>query len=298
MLGADFCDTTHCQFLREPPAPGSAFAAAARAPKTSCCNTAARWTMNLSRSRRCTRGVAEGVHGRLPSWVCPRAAIRTTRWSARSAARTPSCGGATSLRQRPTASKPGWTTTASTAGARFRATPTAPPLRASGPRHRTRTWPLPAWRRGHGGAGRNLRRHPHSLLPEHDPGARRRERRATLPAKENSQGRCRLHAARFCATAALLAMQPRLLRAQAGREQGRACGRCRRRARPRARRSRRCPQAAAPHDHQHPFAGNRSARVLLGGRCAEGLSGPLRSPDRCVHQHLHAHRSVRPYARR
>ena len=28
--GADFCDTTHCQFLREPPAPGSAFAAAAR----------------------------------------------------------------------------------------------------------------------------------------------------------------------------------------------------------------------------------------------------------------------------
>jgi len=28
-VGADFCDTTHCQFLREPPAPGSAFAAAA-----------------------------------------------------------------------------------------------------------------------------------------------------------------------------------------------------------------------------------------------------------------------------
>lgn len=28
--GADFCDTTHCQFLREPPAPGSAFAVAAQ----------------------------------------------------------------------------------------------------------------------------------------------------------------------------------------------------------------------------------------------------------------------------
>ena len=32
--GADFCDTTHCQFLREPPAPGSAFAAATRRTKT------------------------------------------------------------------------------------------------------------------------------------------------------------------------------------------------------------------------------------------------------------------------
>jgi stage II sporulation protein D len=29
-VGADFCDTTHCQFLREPPAPGSAFAVAAQ----------------------------------------------------------------------------------------------------------------------------------------------------------------------------------------------------------------------------------------------------------------------------
>jgi Stage II sporulation protein len=32
-VGADFCDTTHCQFLREPPAPGGAFAAAAQRTK-------------------------------------------------------------------------------------------------------------------------------------------------------------------------------------------------------------------------------------------------------------------------
>jgi stage II sporulation protein D len=32
-VGADFCDTTHCQFLREPPVPGSGFATAVRRTK-------------------------------------------------------------------------------------------------------------------------------------------------------------------------------------------------------------------------------------------------------------------------
>ena len=49
---ADFCDTTHCQFLREPPAPASRAALAARATRAWCSPGRA------SRSPPCTPPVA------------------------------------------------------------------------------------------------------------------------------------------------------------------------------------------------------------------------------------------------